>query len=331
MADAHLGSVRTLRLALFATAGSAVALMFTGSALYPVLLVSAILGGASAPAAALDDAIALTHLGAGRQVEYGSVRLWASAGWAVAALLAGAWYQRAGLAPVLPVYVCGVLIWAGYTFRFSTTPATRATRASPLHTVADAFRSCPKLKPFLAGLFLVATATSAAWTFLPLRIVSTGGGPFLVGVAAGLSAAVEIPFMRASPWLVRRVGLRRLYASGAAVYAAMMLVWTLLSTPTIVALVTMVRGAGFGLTYVAMVMITERLVPTRLRNTGQLLLQTISMGIAPVAGAAIGGLVYQRLGASALFVGAAAFTVLGTTVIWTTLSEPAFSERPAGA
>ena len=44
-------------------------------------------------------------------------------------------------------------------------------------------------------------------------------------------------------------------------------------------------------------------------------------------GASIGGVVYGRFGPPALFLGAAASTLLAATVIWFTLSPPAFSER----
>jgi len=41
---------------------------------------------------------------------------------------------------------------------------------------------------------------------VPLRIESGGGGPFLVGIAAGVAAFVEIPFMRSSGSLIQTIG-----------------------------------------------------------------------------------------------------------------------------
>jgi MFS family permease len=183
-------------------------------------------------------------------------------------------------------------------------------------------------------VLLVGTATSASWSFVPLRIAAGGGGPFLVGLGACLAALVEIPFMRASARLGKHSGLRTLYVTGCAIYVAMMLAWALVANPVVVALIKTVSGAGFGLTYVALVVITGRLMPATLQNTGQALMQTTGQGIAPIVGSALGGLVYQHLGAPTLFAGAAALTAAGASVAWRTLSGGSFqsarnAERPA--
>ena len=72
---------------------------------------------------------------------------------------------------------------------------------------------------------------------------------------------------------------------------------------------------------------TGRLVPSRLRVTGQALLQIASTGIGPIVGAALAGFVYQRIGAAALFASAAAVVAIGATVVWLAMSDTA-AARP---
>jgi len=326
VADTRMGTVRTLQLTSLVTAGVALGLMLTGSSLWATIAVVAALGIVSGPGTALGDVIALGHLGPERMTEYGEVRLWASLGWAIAVLAFGAWFERAGLGPVLPVYAIGTLVYVAATVPFPVTrPGHAHERVSRLGSVGEVFRSEPRLLPFLLGLLLVSTATWGAWSFVPLRIAARGGGPFLVGLAACVAAIVEIPFFRASGWLGEHVGLRRLYLSGCAVYVVMLVAWSLVAAPAVVAAIKMIGGAGFGLTYAALVVITGRLVPERLRNTGQALMQISTVGIGPVVGAAVGGLVYRHLGPPTLFASAAVLASVGAIVVWRALSGDAFA------
>ena len=151
--------------------------------------------------------------------------------------------------------------------------AAAREHGSRLGAVGEAFRAAPRLRPFLIGLLLVSAAAWGAGSFVPLRIARGGQGEFLVGIAASVAALIEIPIMRASGWLGEHLGMRRLYLTGCAVYVAMLIGWATLSSPIAAAVIRMVSGLSFGLTYVAMVVITARLVPHRVRNTGQALMQ----------------------------------------------------------
>jgi MFS family permease len=52
----------------------------------------------------------------------------------------------------------------------------------------------------------------------------------------------------------------------------------------------------------------------------------VGFGIGPIIGSGIGGLVYQSVGSTALFVGASALAVSAGAVAWFALSTPALSE-----
>jgi MFS family permease len=63
--------------------------------------------------------------------------------------------------------------------------------------------------------------------------------------------------------------------------------------------------------YVALVTSVGRLVPTGQRATGQALLQTTLMGVAPIIGASLGGFGFEHWPPAVLFDGAAVLAVLG--------------------
>ncbi len=321
VADTRAGIVLALRFSAFATAACAVALAATGSAFVPILLAAAAMSACSAPGAPLSDALAVGYLGPERMTEYGTIRLWASAGWGVAVIAFGALFEGLGLGPALPAYALGSVALGLWTFRLPPGAPLPQPSHSRLGAVGDALRASPRLVPFLGGVFLVAVASSAAWSFVGLRIVGQGGGPFLVGLAAGLTAFIEIPVMQYSGALGRRFGLRAAFGAGALVYALVFLVWTFVRSPLVITLVASADGVAFALVYTGVVVITGRLVPERLSSTGQALAQTVNWNVAPIVGAALGGVVFARLGAPVLFAGAAVLAVAGAAVVWLALGR----------
>jgi PPP family 3-phenylpropionic acid transporter len=330
VADDRLGTIASLRGAFLLTAVFALLLIPAEASVVALVVVATFSGAAQAPITGLANALALTHLGPAREIEFGRIRLWTSIGWAIAVVAAGAWFQRAGLGVLLPLTAVGLVLCAGATFRFPATgPLERPARVSRLGSVGDVFRA-PHFPSFLAGTFLVSVATAASWSFVPLRIAARGGGPFLIGLSAGLAALIEIPCFLAGATLTARFGLRRLYLMGAGVYVATMVAWTLTADPTTVATVKALGGIGFGLLYGAIVVITGRLVPAHLRNTGQTVAQTTSMGIAPIVGSGVGGLVWTYLGPTTLFAAAAVCAALGTAVVWATLAGAELAPGPSG-
>jgi PPP family 3-phenylpropionic acid transporter len=320
-ADRHLGTVRTLQIAFVAAAVAALALALTGSGFIAVAAVAAVLAVAQAPLTPLTDALVMTWLGADRLREYGSFRQWASVGWGVGAIAFGALLQFVGLGLMLPVYAAGVAACALYVGLFSNVrPSPGVASSVPFGSLGEALTQVPRFPLFLLGVFVFGASTRASWDYVPLQIVAGGGGPFLVGVAAGVSAFVEIPFMRSSGSLMERFGMRGVFVAGAGVYVAASLGWAMVSSPVGVTAIRIAIGIGFGLVYVTLVVMTGTLVPGHLRNTGQTLLNMSSWGLAPVLGSLVGGIVYQHLGPTQLFLGSAAGIAAGTAIVWVATS-----------
>jgi PPP family 3-phenylpropionic acid transporter len=320
-ADRRMGTVRTLQIAFVAASAAAVGLALTGSAFVAVAGVAAVLAIAQAPQTPLTDALVMTSIGPDRLHEYGSFRLWASVGWGIGAIAFGALFQAAGLGLMLPVYAAGVAACALYVGLFGNVrPSPGVASSVPFGSLGEALTQVPRLPLFLLGVFLFGASTRASWDYVPLQIAAGGGGPFLVGVAAGVSAFVEIPFMRSSGSLIQRFGMRGVFLAGAGVYAAASLGWAVVSAPAGVTAIRIVIGIGFGLVYVTQVVMTGTLVPEHLRNTGQTLLNVSSWGLAPVLGSLVGGIVYQHLGPTQLFLGSAAGIAAGTAIVWVATS-----------
>jgi PPP family 3-phenylpropionic acid transporter len=316
-ADTRLGGVHTLQLACGLACVAALTMTLTGGSFVAIGVVGALLGAAVGPQTAMTDALALNQLGPPRLHEYGVFRLWASVGWGIGAIALGAVYDAFGVRSILPLYAVGLAVLALFLSRFPRTrPIVAEERAGRFGSVGEALRA-PRMLPFLAGVLVLSTSTHAAWDFVPLRIVSGGGGAFLVGISSGVSAFVEIPFMRSTSSFAERLGLRRVFLAGAGVYVAASIAWALVSNAVAVTAIRIAIGVGFGLAYPALVVMTGLFVPARVRNSGQALLSICSFGLAPVIGGAVGGFVYEHVGPVELFVGSAVGIAIGAAGVWT--------------
>src|SRR6185503_5362939 len=108
--------------------------------------------------------------------------------WGVGAIAFGAVFELAGLRWMVPAYALGLFVCAAYVGRFPRVRPEPQPAGSRLGAFGDALAHVPHLPLYLLGLLVFGAAQHASWDYVPLRIESGGGGPFLVGVAAGVAA-----------------------------------------------------------------------------------------------------------------------------------------------
>jgi PPP family 3-phenylpropionic acid transporter len=146
-----------------------------------------------------------------------------------------------------------------------------------------------------------------------------------------LQAVTEIPTMAYTHVLMRYLSSRMLWIVGAAVCVVAFVAWAFIADPLATALVKLLMGAGFALTYVASVLIANDVAPAHLRATGQALVKAVGGGLAPTVGALGGGFVYGVFGSSAMFLTAAAVTIGAGVVALIALPSRRRSRELAGA
>ena len=269
------------------------------------------------------DPMALRRLEGTGRARYGRIRLRMSAGWAVSVVVAGALYQVLGvrLAPWVYAPLAAVFgIWTWLALRRSlASPAT----VPPAVPAARPPRLPVALLGFLVSAFLLGAAMAATQNFLTLQIDVLGGGALLIGAAASFQGLTEIPTMGYMHLLATRISHRALFAVGCTTYMAMFLAWAFVTSPLAAALIKLVAGVAFAFVYVSSVMIADELSPAHLRATSQALVKSVMFGLAPVAGALAGGVVYQWFGARVMFLGSIAVVAAAGVVAVAVVRTPA--------
>lgn len=332
LTDRGAAPERLVVAATVAAALSAVLLPFVGSAA-AVAILMVVLTIVRSPLSLLDP-IVLRRLRTASRTGYARIRLRMSAGWTASALASGALYQAGGLRLIPFVYaplsiVVGVWVWRSV----KPEPAVAADGSRPPLRVAGVPLA---MLGFLLSCLLLGVSLAATQNFLTLQISDLGGGALLVGAAAAFQSTTEIPTMGYTHVLTRYVNHRVLFAAGCAIYLVVFVAWAFAGSALVAALLKLAVGVAFALTFVSAVMITNELVPARLRATGQALLKSVLFGVAPVAGALGGGLVYGALGPRVMFLAATVVVAAAGLVALVAVpmrratgEEPALATNPA--
>jgi PPP family 3-phenylpropionic acid transporter len=168
---------------------------------------------------------------------------------------------------------------------------------------------------FLISALLLGAAFAATANFVTIRINVLGGGVLLIGAAAAFQAITEIPTMAYTHVLMRYLSARVLYIVGVGIYVLVFIAWAFLSDAVTTALLKLVMGVGFALTYVASVLIADDVAPSHLRATVQALVKSVSGGLAPVLGALGGGVIYGVIGPEAMFLVAGGVAAVAAVIV----------------
>ena len=277
------------------------------------------------------DPIALRRLMHSSRTDYARIRLRTSAGWTLSAVASGTLFQGLGLRLMPFVYAPLVAVF-GLWVRHAIRPdGAVPAPAGPLRVTRIPW----PLVGFMAACFLLGVSLAATQNFLALRINFLGGGALLVGAAAAFQALTEIPTMAGTHVLRRRLSNKALFAIGCAIYVLLFVAWGLVSDALAAALLKLAAGVAFALTFVAAVMITDELSPPHLRATGQAAVKSVMFGLAPIAGAFGGGLVYGAFGSRTMFIASTVVAAAAAVIAMLSVPDrapaprPALQERPA--
>ncbi|HEY2031964.1 MAG TPA: MFS transporter [Myxococcales bacterium] len=292
-----------------ATAGAACGLALLPFARTPVeagmtLAAAAAFSGGIVP---LVDAATVHALGAG----YSRVRLWGSVGFVCTAqglgmLLAARGEQAAD--KLMPLAWCACLaVTAAFASRLSQ-PARSETERPRLQEVW----------PLLRGAGFLFATCGLHWAanvpynlFFGVLVREHGLSSRITGFGMALGVAAEVGALFVFPSLTRRFSIKALFAIA---YLSSALRWFLVSraeTAVSLSLLQLFHGATFGLWWACAIESMRRLVPARLRATGQAVFSAVVFGAGNLSGSFWSGFGYDHFGGAApLFLCAAAVELL---------------------
>jgi PPP family 3-phenylpropionic acid transporter len=246
------------------------------------------------------DSLTLEHVRSAPGATYARIRLGGSLGFAALALLMGALLALRGDRPgdqVLPFTVLALV--AALALAVRTLPeASPPVGPRPGWAEVRALLADRRLLALLGACALHWLACAPFHLFFGVLVRDRGLPSAVTGLGMGAGVAAEVAFLLWFPRLEGRFRLRTLLAVA---FAGSSLRWVLLSMAegalSVIAL-QLLHGLTFGLFWGSAVAALGRVVPARLRSTGQALFSAVVFGGGNALGYQLAGLGYDHYGAA---------------------------------
>ncbi|MBL8056251.1 MAG: MFS transporter [Anaerolineales bacterium] len=295
LADRRRWRVAILQIAL---AGQAATLFLLGQArtFGWIALLMLLMAIAGSPLMSVSDSL-IARAARRHNLNFGSMRLWGSLGYAASALAFGGLWQWFGFQPmfiVAPLFVLPV-IWLGG--QFEELPASAPSERQP---AADLLRD-PGLVSLLVATFLASISNSLAMTFGGIYARALGGGDLLIGMMIACAATAEILTMFLGERLMRRLRGVPAMILAYGLMAGAYLGWVLVPDPNAVVFFSIFKGLGYGLWFTVTVRLVTERTPEARAATAQSLLAVSMFGLAPLVAGPVGGWIHDAFNAGAVF------------------------------
>jgi PPP family 3-phenylpropionic acid transporter len=277
-----------------------------------IVVLDAFLNAGSSPSS---DALALAVLSK-VQSGFGSVRLFASLGWAITAFVSGWLSERFGLIVAFVGYAVGYISGSG-SVGLIHLPSRNMTRTGerPKRSLRQSIRmvlSDPRLRKLALALGIFLFMMYGLRSFESLYLKQLGAGEAVVGLMSTIGATIELPGMLLADRLVKRYGAVRLLRYSFLLEVARLTgVLLVPSVPTLVAM-RVVGGFSFSWYVVAVFSFISEAAPERQVTTTLALFNvTLASAIRMIA-APISGFIFDLVGGYYLY----ALGAIGSLVAW---------------
>ena len=247
------------------------------------------------PVVSLSDSLLLSTLKE-RADSYGKYRVFGSLSYMLFVTPFGYILEKTGNKNLF--IIGAVILFLSFILLFKL-PEARDVRVSRITDFKILLHN-KELLYFLVFVFFIQVPLMANFTYFPIFFKAHGGGETLFGFAMLLAAGSELLIFQNSDLLFERFKIKKILIVSATAFA---LRWFLLASfpsPTVLLLTQLLHSVTYALFHTTAVNYISRIVGDGFRATGQnLYASTIS--ISSVFSSLIGGVIYDNLGGSALY------------------------------
>lgn len=301
LADTRVQPRRLLAVQMLGASASA-CLMLLSHGFVPLLLAHLLFALAMTPVMPLQDSLLFSQQrreggNGGKTTPYHKVRVFGTLGFLLPSVtlfahlqLGGSLDWALGLTAVFGVLGAINTRWMPERDRTADAPADNAP-SRQLPTI-DAFRSVmrPDALVFAGAMWLLYMSMSAYYTFYPILLTRSpadfgaGIAEKWIGLIANVGVMIELPFMLAFGWLLRKLGLRWLMAVGAAAMALRMGLLWVAPLPAVAVGTQALHGMMVLVLHVAPPVFFNRFAAERYRSSVQGLYAVAIMGTGRIVG-----------------------------------------------
>ena len=259
------------------------------------------------------EATTMTHLG-NETHRYSGIRLWGSVGFIITVALLGPLLDAWGIG-LLPAIVLAlfVLIWISSIAVPESAAGHLPLGQQPLRQVLRR----PLVLSLLTVCFLMQASHGPYYAFYTLYLEDAGYSTAFVGQLWALGVVAEIGVFLLMPMLLPRFGARRLLLLAVSLT---LLRWLLIAGfvnyPAVIVFAQTLHAASFGLYHAVAIFMIHMLFTGTHQGRGQALYSSISFGAGGAAGSLVSGYLWTGIGPQAMYLLAAAISLVATAVVY---------------
>jgi|GEM_PF-5036775 Major Facilitator Superfamily. len=248
---------------------------------------------------------------------YGRIRLFGSAGYAIAGQVAGFITDQFGLTIIFYIYAICIFIPMLFVPKFPEIEASKKEQTEEEHHKNEGiYKQLFANKKFVLIMccsFLILGTMQVTNTFFGLYITEYANLSLtFLGTTTLISAGTEIPMMFFSNKLIDKFGVYKILALGAILNSLRFLVYFLFPHNVVaIILVTCTHGVGYGAAYTAMMHVINETVPTHMRATAISLNTSLAIGVGAFAITFLGSFIFNP---RTIYICLATFEILGFLV-----------------
>lgn len=250
------------------------------------------------------------------RMNYGSLRLWVSIGFGIAAIVLGKMTHIIGIGNLIYLMlVFGILsLLVVFTIKdkSSQVSTTKINKALLINTFKN-----KEIFLFLLIVFLISFPLRMGDSIFSLFITSLGGTENDVGLAWAIIAFSEVPMLMFSDRLLNRFDHLQLISFAGLIYAIRWILYSIFPNVQLILLFQLLQPFSFVLFYVSGLQYMSKIVPKELTATGQMLYFAIYTGVSGILGSSLGGFLMDTISAQFVYQLAAIITLAGTIVSFT--------------
>lgn len=307
-------SVKKILMILFLLTGTASIGVFFGESFSSVLLFTILLYFSWSPTGPLLDSLAISSI-QGKSQTYGGIRLFASTGFAVFALLFGSVMRVIGIQYLYLVYwlmlmiLLVSLVWIKDIVQLQKKVELRDFKALFQNRY---------LLWFLLLILLISIPNGFNGAMFGLHLQNLGAKEDLIGLASTVAAASEVPIFYYLTRYLHKFKEMLVLCIVAGLFTFRWAITALISSPLLLTGFQVTQSVTFAVFWMVALQTMVKIVPDYLRSTGQAILASITFGLCSIFGSVIGAFIFQHYGGKTMYLTMAFITMMASLLFYIT-------------
>ncbi len=245
--------------------------------------------------------------------KYGWIRVWGTVSFIIVVYWLGRVIDTFSIEIILLLIFAGALVQSAVSSLLPDISAKRngAGGFANLKLLMDR-----RITVFLICAFLMLTSHGAYYGFFSIHLSNLGFDNTFIGLAWALASGAELLVMLLFTWLLNRFSIERILVFSFAVATIRWLIISMVDTAGLILASQLLHAVTYGAFHIASILYIDRLFPENAKTFGQSVNNAMTYGLGIIAGYVFGGVFFEMVGSSFLFIASAAISFTGGLLLW---------------